>query len=284
VTPPPRGSWAGAAGRLGVVGLLVAVALGLSADGPGSASDEPWRLQPPSDETVGVLALAGAVAGLLLLVAGLVTSRREDRPTLQRRSTVSSLVLLAVVVGAAALLRLVERPRTSSSDSTAEPTPEPEPAVTAATPDEGGGGLLLVLLLLAATLVAGALAARRRSRSDEPAPDAPTPAAVPADDLLGEGLAAAARSLRGSAGSEPQQRVIAAYAAFEDALAQSGLHRGATGTPAQLLERAVAAGAPAAAAERLTTLFTDARFAERRLTDADVAAAERALDELLVSR
>jgi len=119
------------------------------------------------------------------------------------------------------------------------------------------------------------LAARGR-RAPEPAPEAAGPE-------LADGLAAAAAVLRERPADDPRERVVAAYAAFEQALAGRGLQRGAAGTPTALLQRAVDGGAPAGPAGALTRLFGAARFGAASVSEADVDAAEVALRALLAS-
>ena len=133
--------------------------------------------------------------------------------------------------------------------------------------------MLIVTVALAALFV-GTLVARRRAPVPEPPPF----------DVMGAGLAAAASALRDSADDEPRARVVAAYAAFEEALAEHGVARGASGTPTRLLEQAVAQGAPEGPAAMLTTLFGAARFGADPVTATDVVAAEQSLDTLLAAR
>ena len=81
----------------------------------------------------------------------------------------------------------------------------------------------------------------------------------------------------------PRTRVLSAYEAFEAALAAHGVVRGETGTPTALLDRAVSEGFPASDALLLTELFSAARYGDQPVTEADVAAAERALSSVLAA-
>lgn len=273
----PGAGWAWFGLRLAVLGALVLVALGLSADPPRAASDEPWRLDRLDGPAIGAVLLVALATGLLLLGWGLA-DRRGSGTLPRRRSRWAGVLFLLVAVALGVLFEVYGPQRGAPEVDLASNDPPPPPPDLGAGGEDGGGSALLVLGLLLAVVVAAGLAARRRG-----AP-APPPAEEPPADALGQGLAAAAASLRDSAGDEPRLRIIAAYAAFEDALDRAGVRRTPSGTPARLLDEAVVRGAPQQPATVLTDLFTAARYADRRLTLADLGAAERALDELLASR
>jgi hypothetical protein len=75
--------------------------------------------------------------------------------------------------------------------------------------------------------------------------------------------------------------IIACYVAMERRLADRGTERGAADTPDELLARAVAAGTVrGGAADRLTSLFYEARFSSHPLGGGQREAASAALDEL----
>lgn len=273
----PGAGWTWFALRLAVLGGLVLVALGLSADPPKAASDEPWRLDRLDDEAVGAVLLVALILGVLLLVWGLA-DRRGGGALPRRRSRWAGVLFLLVALALGVLFEVYgpERGAPEIDLATDDPTPAPPPGAGTADPD--GGSALLVVSLLLAVVLAAAWATSRRA-----APDLEDPDEVPTD-ALGQGLAAAAASLRETAGDEPRGRIIAAYAAFEAALEAAGVRRTPSGTPARLLDDAVRHGAPQRPATALTDLFTTARYADRRVTLADVTAAERALDELLAAR
>lgn len=279
--PGPWWSWF--ALRLAVLGGLVVVAVGLSGDGLRAASDEPWQWGPPDPQLLGVMVLAAVVLGGLLLVLSLLLTTGEERALPRRRSTVRSLLILSVFCGLAVLWDQIRNDRKQAPPNvpTAEPTAPPVPAELPM--DRDGGSLLLVGVLVLVVMLAAA-ARHRHVRSANDTDQLSEPAAMAPDGALGAGLAAAARSLRSTDGAAPRQRVVEAYAAFESALADAGVERGETGTPAGLLERAVNTGAPEGPARQLTELFTLARFADRPITAADVTDAQRALDALLAAR
>jgi Domain of unknown function (DUF4129) len=78
--------------------------------------------------------------------------------------------------------------------------------------------------------------------------------------------------------------IIACYVAMEDSLAERGAARAAADTPDELLARATSRGiVRGTAAERLTALFYRARFSSHPMDGGERAAAEQALDELVVA-
>jgi len=260
--------------RLAVLGALVLAAVGLRAADLQGASNRGWRLDDLSGSTP-YLAVAGGV-GLLVVLAviawAMTGSRKGQLPGRRRRSTWATLLLL----GAGALVVVLLPPRGPAGQlAGGRAAPVPLPKGRAAPAATSHSGAAVVLLLLAVVLLTVFLAARGR-RAPEPAPEAAGPE-------LADGLAAAAAVLRERPADDPRERVVAAYAAFEQALAGRGLQRGAAGTPTALLQRAVDGGAPAGPAGALTRLFGAARFGAAPVGEADVDAAEVALRALLAS-
>ncbi|MFD4262867.1 DUF4129 domain-containing protein [Streptomyces sp. NPDC058534] len=112
----------------------------------------------------------------------------------------------------------------------------------------------------------------------------------PADDdeLLGVRVPVLRKLARRYRGLRPEEvdallrsRVIACYAAMEDALVASGVRRHASDSPADLLTRAADAGlAPSPAAPRLTTLFREARYSSHPMGPSHREAAAGALEEI----
>lgn len=260
--------------RLAVLGALVLAAVGLRAADLQGASNRGWRLDDLSGSTP-YLAVVGGV-GLLVVLAviawAMTGSRKGQLPGRRRRSTWATLLLL----GAGALVVVLLPPRGPAGQLVGgRAAPVPLPKGRAAPAAASHSGAAVVLLLLAVVLLTVFLAARGR-RASEPAPEAAGPE-------LADGLAAAAAVLRERPADDPRERVVVAYAAFEQALAGRGLQRGAAGTPTALLQRAVDGGAPAGPAGALTRLFGAARFGAAPVSEADVDAAEVALRALLAS-
>jgi len=261
--------------RLAVLGALVLAAVGLRAADLQGASNRGWRLDDLSGSTP-YLAVAGGVGLLVVLgvIAWAMTGSRKGQPPGRGRSTWAALLLL----GAGALVVVLLPPRGPAGQlagGRAAPVPLPLPTGRAAPAATSHSGAALALLLLAVVLLTVFLAARGR-RAPEPAPEAAGPE-------LADGLAAAAAVLRERPADDPRERVVAAYAAFEQALAGRGLQRGAAGTPAALLQRAVDGGAPEGPAGALTRLFGAARFGAASVSEADVDEAEVALRALLAA-
>ena len=261
--------------RLAVLGALVLAAVGLRAADLQDASNRGWRLDDLSGSTP-YLAVAGGVGLLVVLgvIAWAMTGSRKGQPPGRRRSTWAALLLL----GAGALVVVLLPPRGPAAQlagGRAAPVPLPLSKGRAAPAATSLSGAAVVLRWLAVVLLPVFLAARGR-RAPEPAPEAAGPE-------LADGLAAAAAVLRERPADDPRERVVAAYAAFEQALAGRGLQRGAAGTPTALLQRAVDGGAPAGPAGALTRLFGAARFGAASVSEADVDEAEVALRALLAS-
>lgn len=266
--------------RVTVLALLVAVAVALRAISPLRASGSSWRVTDLRSVPQAVVVVLVLVGGPVVLVLALLSDRGDAaggrRP--KRRSTLASLALVAgVVVGLALLSRLLPHPAAAPTGTSAAPV---GPATGGAHGAVQHTSLLLLVGLAALAVAAAALAARRR-----PSPLTAEPPAAPAPvTALTDGLAAAAQVLRERRTDPPRQRVVAAYAGFERAMAAHGLSRGPSGTPNGLLARAVELGAPSGPAGELTELFGAARFGVAVVTEGDVARAERALAELLATR
>ena len=260
--------------RLAVLLGLGVLALGLRAGSPLDADARGWRLDDLADRggsTLRVVLFAWVAAALAVAVWSVVGGGGRGTGRRPRRSLVSTFVLLfAFVLATYALVHYRRGP------AAGVPPPDPAPSGTPAPAGQGGvahaGAGLLLLAVLAAVVVASlVLAARRR----------PAPAEPVAEEVLADGLAAAARVLRARVEDDPRERVLAAYEAFEAALADRGVQRRPSGTPSALLALAVQSGADAARAAELTRLFGAARFGVDPVTESDVDEAERCLDALL---
>lgn len=259
--------------RVAVAAALVALAVGLRAGSLAEADQEGWRTDRLLDIGVVVFGvLAVCLAAMILMVR---PTPGEAPPASRRRSTVRSLLLLGAAVALAYLFLHDRRtPAGGVRPPVPEVTPAPAPVVDAAPVSHGSPWVLAVLLVIVfASLV---VAARRRR---------PVPIVleeVPPEESaeLGPAVRAAGLALAERPHEPPRERVLSAYEAFEQALADQGLRRGVSGTATGLLERAVAAGAPASPATELTRLFGLARFGTEPMTASDVAQAERALRAL----
>lgn len=267
--------------RLLLAALVVAVAVGLRAAGPETADTTGWRAGVLVDrlETVGIVLVAVLLLPSLALA---VWARGEGAPLRRRARPRTWVVLVAFALTLAAALLLANRanrpPRPPAEVVTDEPTPPP----TTGAPQDNRGGppWLLVSGLVVVAVGAAVLTARRRRTEVEVLEQAQEPVA---ETPWHAGVRAATEALRSRPQDPPRARVLAAYEAFERALATQGLVRGTAGTATGLLDRAIAEGFPAADALRLTELFSAARYGEAPVTEQDVAAAEQALTSVLAA-
>ncbi|MFE9425027.1 DUF4129 domain-containing protein [Kitasatospora sp. NPDC006697] len=144
--------------------------------------------------------------------------------------------------------------------------------------DEGGDAVVeTVLTVLLALLVLGAAVLLwRQLRHRRPAARTARPAPRTTEQQFAEAVDSGRRALLGS---DARAAVIACYAAMEESLAGSGVGRLAADSPAELLERAVAAGSvPGAEGAALTELFREARFSRHPMGQAELDRARAALD------
>ena len=82
-------------------------------------------------------------------------------------------------------------------------------------------------------------------------------------------------------GEDVRAAVIACYAAMEDSLAESGLGRNASDSPADLLRRADDAGLLVGLApQQLAALFREARYSSHAMTQVELDQARQALDDI----
>jgi hypothetical protein len=240
---------------------------------------------------VAIVALVAAVAFLVLL--GLSVRRPpkdEEQRVLPAYGTRWSrlfalLTALAVIAAVGTLVLLGAGRLTPEAGNAQSPA-----AVPASSTPAGGAGAertgsghgswapLAALAGLAALAASSVAVARRREQKRA---DRPSEAATGAEpDVLGSVVTAGRHGLTGSVG-DPRSGIIECYWAMELAMAGAGRAPGRTDTPADVLERIVALRPEASpAAERLTTLFREARYSVHPLRESDRAAALAALGEL----
>jgi hypothetical protein len=263
--------------RVMVLGALVAAAVGLRAGSPLDASSDRWQFDDLLHGLGTGLEVALGLWVLVVLVAVVLNGPGEGTKRPVRRN---EYLTLALLLGGTLLVVVVRELLPPHRPHVVRPTPDvasPAPSVGHRLAQAGDHrGLALLVLLAAVAVLTAVIASRRQPEQEVVEQDLPDP--------LGDGIAAAGRSLRDTVGEQPRARVLLAYAAFEQALASQGIARGVSGTPEALLQKAVEAGAPGAPASRLTGLFGAARFGAEPVTADDVVAAERALDDLRASR
>jgi Domain of unknown function (DUF4129) len=139
---------------------------------------------------------------------------------------------------------------------------------------------VILALLLAGALVWLVLRLLRAARQDAVSSIAPV-AAPPEQDALAEALDAARGALTGT---DARAAIIACYRAMEVSLAESGIERDRSDTPADLLARAARGGVLGGAAPtgagpgQLADLFREARFSSHPMGAGDLERARAALD------
>jgi len=276
---PGRGARSGVdARRAAAVLLLVAVAaVGLRAGGAFSAAG--GFLGMSGHALYGVLAVTEAIlaaAGLVLLIAGYVLSRR-DGPSARKRRSIWWVLLLPVVTFG--LARILARLRGHAAVRHGAGIPAARGAAGAAHAHTlpPGSSWPLLGLFAAVALMAGLLTAYRRRRDAALAFGKPAPG--PAAEPLAEALAAGAQALQED--PDPRTAIIGCYAAMERTLADAGSPAQSADTPAEVLARAAEGGLVRSEwAGTLTALFRRARYSSHPMTEADRAAALGALAQV----
>jgi hypothetical protein len=128
--------------------------------------------------------------------------------------------------------------------------------------------IVLVVGLVVAAVVAYVVANRRARRRGRPEAELAEQLALVLDDTLDD--------LRAEA--DPRRAIIAAYARLEQVLAANGVGRHPAETSEEYLQRILTdLTLHSGAAERLTALFTQAKFSHH---DVDVTMKEDAIDAL----
>lgn len=296
--PGGAGGWLGGVdrdqrARIAVAALLVVlVAVGLRGSLPSAALNGPYS----RDELPVAAGLEAVVLGLLLAaVLRTVRAPRDNSLATRLRE------VLRTILGAAALavpaLYLVTRnfhslyrpprpPQPTGSGPRKPLKPYQLPKVSGHAAGSLAGTVVDAVLaaVLLAAIVAFVLMLLKGRRPRVPAWPAGT--AEFADDDGEASLRKAVeygwlalRELDDARGA-----IIACYLAMEQSLARAGTARGIAETPDELLARAASAGiVRGRAAGRLTSVFYEARFSTRPLTEAHREVAEQALTELAAS-
>lgn len=265
--------------------LVVVAAAGLRAGGAFSAT-APAGLLTASGKVLywTVVAVAGLLAlmGLAIAVARLILGRgigRKKRPPHQPRTPWWVLLLPLIAV---ALSKVVAYFKQHSAQVSPARQPLPAASGRATTASHllpsGSAWPLLVSIVLFALVAAWLLfSSRRRSHQQTPRTQA---GEEPAS--LAAAVAAGTQALQGDI--DPRAAIVHCYAAMERALAEAGSAPSAADTPAEVLDRAASGGlALPAAAATLTSLFREARYGTRPMTEDDRAAAHGALAALRAS-
>ncbi len=265
---------------LAVLALVGVVAIASTGSAPDAGSNDS---RPPAEsflDTLFSLGLVAVVAGAVLLLYGLTQRKAIAREVAtgryRRFGMLSTLVFLGVFTGFAYWrMRNWEAPAPGQQENDFA-FPGPPPIST--TPEQGQPApyepsvswvpIAVVVLLLIAGIVAYVVAERRGRRGGRSDAALAEQLAVVLDDTLDD--------LRAEA--DPRRAIIAAYARLERVLAANGVPRHAAETSDEYLSRVLHdLELDSGAVERLTRLFTRAKFSQH---DVDTAMKEEAIDAL----
>jgi hypothetical protein len=267
---------------LGVAAAVVALAAIVAIASSGSVPSGGVAERRPSEGladtmvslTLVVMGLSAIAAVVLMSFFGRYTADGGVRP--RRKPRQAMLMFLGVVALVALCARLLAERRGSlggifdgsppgRTDATAPPR-------TGYQPEFAVWPVVAVLTLVAIALGAWWIAARARRRA------LGSPAVTP-PEALADVLAATLDDLR--AESDPRRAVIAAYARMERSFAAVGLPRDAAEAPEEYVER-VLESVPISqrAVDRLTALFTWARFSRHDVRMETKDEAIRTLEEI----
>jgi tetrahydromethanopterin S-methyltransferase subunit B len=272
-----------------VLALVAVVAIASTGSTPGG-SDE---TRPPSDsllDTFLSLGLLAILAGAVLLLYGLTQRKAIAREIASGRYRRTSPVAFLVFFGcftAFSYWRLSNWERPASLDeegdfafpgSMSPATPEQEQAA-GYEPSIAWIPIAVVVGLVVAGIVAYVVAERRAHRALRSSDDLAEQLAVVLDETLDD--------LRAEA--DPRRAIIAAYARLERVLAANGVARRAAETSDEYLPRVLDDLAlDSRAVERLTALFTRAKFSQHDVDTAmkeeAIGALEQVRDELRLAR
>jgi hypothetical protein len=273
-----------------VLGLVAVVAVAARGSTPSGGGET----RPPSEsllDTIFSLGLVAVVLGGVLLAYGLMQRKaiaREVASGRYRRTTLVTYLLFFALFTGFSYWRLSHWDPPQPEEGEQElafpgETPEPTtPETVPPAPYEPSISWLpiaLVVGLVFAAAVAYVVAERRARRGHGPT------------ELLAEQLALALDETLDDlrAENDPRRAIIAAYARLERVLAANGVPRRAAETPDEYLPRVLhELEVEPRAVERLTALFTRAKFSQHDVDTAmkeeAIGALEQVRDELRLAR
>jgi hypothetical protein len=260
--------------------VLVAV-VAMAATGSTPSGDGSTR--PPSEsllDTIFTLGLIGVAIGGVLLLYGLSQRKaiaREMASGRHRRTSVAAFVVFFAIFTGFTYWRLSEwrgpEPSEEGDQELAFPGESPLPtlppeAETSYEPGVSWLPIVVVVALLLAAVVAYVVAEHRANRGRRSGEGLAEQLAMVLDETLDD--------LRAEA--DPRRAIIAAYARLERVLAANGIPRRASETSDEYLARVLNnLELDSGAVERLTALFTRAKFSQH---DVDTAMKEEAIGAL----
>lgn len=266
---------------MGVALLLMAWIISIGAHelpGRGESQTNVVLIDPyPAFRAIAILLIVIGAGSLILLVALRPGSRRSTK---ERRSRAISLaVAFALIVFAGPeLLDLIERLSESVDPVNPASVTEAEPVNTEVVAEQSDGSgqsaWILALAAGAGVLLLVAIGTSRR-RIESPGPETerePTHLSITLEGVLEEL----------NLSDDPKEVIIGAYARMEQALAKDGLPRLQTEAPMEYLERALTRlNISRISVQRLTDLFTVARFSDHAMGRDMAIEAVSALNEIL---
>jgi hypothetical protein len=273
-----------------VLALVAVVAIASTGSTPGGSDDT----RPPSEsllDTLFTLGLVAVLAGGVIAVYGLMQRKAIAREVASGRYHRTSIVAFLAFFG---VFMAFSYWRLESWTPPAPPEEETDPAFPGTTslpttPAEGVPAPYepsvswLPIAIVVGLVLAGVVAyvvGERRARAGRPSREAlEEQLAVVLDDTLDD--------LRAEA--DPRRAIIAAYARLERVLAANGVPRRAAETSDEYLPRVLHDLAlDRGAIERLTALFTRAKFSQHDVDTAmkeeAISALEQVRDELRLAR
>lgn len=273
-----------------VLALLAVVAIAATGSTPGGDG----ATRPPSEtllDTIFSLGLVAVAFGGILLVYGLTQRKAIAREVASGRYRRTSLVAFLAFLGiftAFSYWRLTHweppQPEAEGQDL-AFPGEAPQPTTPEADvpapyePSVSWLPIAVVVGLVLAAVVAYVVAERRARRAHRSREVLAEQLAVVLDETLDD--------LR--AETDPRRAIIAAYARLERVLAANGVPRHPAETPDEYVTRVLHdLELDSGAVERLTALFTQAKFSQHDVDTAmkeeAIGALEQVRDELRVAR
>ena len=265
---------------------LVAI-VGIAATGSTPSGDNATR--PPSEslfDTLFTLGLIAVVLGGVLLLYGLAQRKaiaREVASGRYHRTTPLAFIVFLGAFTAFAYWRLSNwdppAPPEDELGDLAFPGDTPQPTTPAGEqvpapyePSVSWLPIVIVVLLIVAAVVAYVAMERRANRGRHSGEALAEQLALVLDETLDD--------LRAEA--DPRRAIIAAYARLERVLAANGIPRRASETSDEYLARVLSnLDLDSGAVERLTALFTRAKFSQH---DVDMAMKEEAIGALEQAR
>jgi len=270
-----------------VLALIAVVAVAATGSTPSGSSAS----RPPSEsllDTLFTLFLIAILAGGVLLVYGLTQRNaiaREVATGRYRRFSLVSLLVFMAIFTAFAYRGLTHWTGSETEEGDPAfpgqaPVPTtPEQPLAPYHPSVSWLPIALVVGLVVAAGVAYVVAERRARRRGGPEVELAEQLALVLDDTLDD--------LRAEA--DPRRAIIAAYARLEQVLAANGVGRHPAETSEEYLQRILTGlTLHSGAAERLTALYTRAKFSQHEvdatMKEEAISALEQVRDELRALR